>query len=107
MITMTDLSDSWRQHLRLMLLRLLAETPGYAANECLLADAVRSLGVAATGDQVRGELAWLAEAGLVTVERIAGLAIATGTARGEEVARGLAVHPGVRRPAPRGLGRGE
>jgi len=96
------IGDLWRQHLRLSLLRLLESTPGYEANESILHDAVSQLGIRATRDQIRGELTWLREQGLIHVDIIADLMIAKATERGCEVAKGLATHPGVKRPSPKG-----
>jgi hypothetical protein len=89
------------QDRRLVILRLLERTPCYSANESLLDLALEDFGHRASRDQVRGDLAWLAEQELVTTEEIAGVMIALATRRGLDVARGKAIVPGVRRPAPR------
>lgn len=98
---------SFAEHLaedrRLVHLRLLAEAPGYAANESLLHTALSRFGHHVSRDQVRGDLAWLAEQGLVTAESIGpgiGLVVATITRRGLDAAHGRATVPGVKRPAP-------
>lgn len=88
-----------QEYRRLAILRVLAEG-GYSANESLITDVVRSYGVAATRDQVRGELGWLAEQQLVTTSEVAHLLIATITERGLDVAHGRALYPGVKRPGP-------
>jgi hypothetical protein len=85
---------------RLVLLRLLADAPGYAANESILLEAVESFGHRPSRDALRADLAWLAEQGLVTIEEVATVMIATVTRRGGDVAFGRAVVPGVRRPEP-------
>lgn len=93
--------EHFASHLRLAILRLLAELPGFRANSSLIADAASSLGLAATRDTVRGELAWLAEQGFVTTEDVRpGLVVATATERGLDVAAGRAITPGVQRPTP-------
>lgn len=90
------------RHVRLAMLRLLAEAPGYALNSSILTDAVAALGLAATRDQVRSEIAWLAEQGLVTSDELpGGLMVATLTERGSDVASGRAHVPGVQRPTPK------
>lgn len=100
---MTVLSERWREHLRLSILRVLAETPGYSANESLLTDVLRDdLGFGATRDQVRTELDWLAEQGLAIIATTAGIKIATATGRGADVAAGHANVTGVKRPSPKG-----
>lgn len=95
---------SWDEHLsrhrRCAILRLLNAAPGYVGNESLLYDAVPQLGVTSTRDQIRSELTWLAEQGLVTVETHADLMMARITQRGTEVARGVVENPGVKRPSP-------
>jgi hypothetical protein len=90
----------WHAHLRLTLLRLLAEAPGYRANSSLLTSAAdATAGFAVSRDQVRTELAWLAEQGLAELDgHIPGLSVATLTERGQDVATGRASVPGVQRP---------
>ncbi len=89
------------EHARLAVLKLLAEAPAYRANDSVLAQAIDQLGLPVTRDQLRGQLAWLEEQGLVTLERpTPSLIVATGTARALDVAAGRAVVPGVQRPGP-------
>ena len=83
---------------RLVLLRLLAELPVYRANSSVLNMALERFGHATTRDQVRTELRWLEEQGLVSVEDMGPVLVATATERGLDVARGRAVVPGVARP---------
>lgn len=88
-------------HLRLAILGLLAEAPGYSLNAAIATDALGSLGLGASRDQVRSEIAWLAEQGLVTGDELpGGLVVATLTERGQDVASGRATVPGVQRPSP-------
>lgn len=99
---MSSLTKSWREHLRLTILRILAAAPGYSCNEALLHDVLRDdWKFGATRDQVAAELEWLAEQGLADVVELVGLKIATISGRGSDVAQGLAVVPGVRRPSPK------
>lgn len=99
---MTDyLEQTFKPHLRLVLLRLLAEQPAYRANCSILRDAADSVGITATRDQVRTEIAWLREQGLVTtLDASERLTIATATERGLDVAAGRARVPGVKTPSP-------
>lgn len=92
---------AWLSGLRITILRLLEGLPGRAANESILTDSVRDFGIMASRDQVVGQIAWLAEAGLVIADEIGGLTLATITKRGVDVAQGIATHPGVKRPAPK------
>jgi Fe2+ or Zn2+ uptake regulation protein len=89
-----------RAHRRLTILRILSEAPGHAANESILADGANALGVATTRAQARTELAWLEEQGLVALEDLGGLTVASLTEHGAEVAAGRAAVPGVKRPGP-------
>jgi DNA-binding transcriptional ArsR family regulator len=85
---------------RLVILRFLAEAQGYSGNESLLTEACISFGHHATRDQVRGDLAWLEEQGLVALEQPGGIMVATIKRRGADVAAGRAQHPGVKRRGP-------
>jgi len=92
------------EHLRLAILQVLAQDPGYDLNETILAKVVNSLGHTVSRDGLRSQLAWLAEQGLVTVTTVAGaLQVAKLTARGKDTAEGLALAPGVARPEPEGM----
>lgn len=83
---------------RLVILRLLAELACYCANSSVLAMALGSYGHAASRDQVKTDLRWLEEQGLVQVQDIASVLVATATERGLDVAAGRATVPGVKRP---------
>lgn len=85
---------------RLVILRLLAETPGYNCNTSILQSALEDFGHSVSRDVVHTDVAWLAEQGLVSIEAIATVDRVTLTNRGVDVAAGRAVVPGVRRPNP-------
>lgn len=85
---------------RLRILQSLEADPGYDLNEHVLAAALAALGHDVSRDRLRGDLAWLAEQGLVTVAEVGGLQVARLTARGADVALGRARVPGVARPRP-------
>lgn len=85
---------------RLVILRLLAESGGYRANEFLLHSALERFGHAVSMDTVRGDLQWLQEQEMLTVDAVADMRIAALTQRGLDVGRGTAQHPGVARPRP-------
>lgn len=86
---------------RLSLLLVLRETPGYSANAFLLRDAIDQIyGHSASIDQVRTDVAWLHEQGLVTARTAGDVVLATLTSRGADVASGRANVPGVKRPMP-------
>lgn len=90
-----------QKHLRLTLLRSLKDDPGYTMNESMLTDISEHYGFNPSRDNVRTELSWLKEQGLVTIDDGSGIMVATLTQRGEDVARGRATVPGVQRPSPR------
>lgn len=87
-------------YIRSAALRLLADLPEYRANDIVIADAVRAVGLGCTNDQLRGHLTWLEEQRLVTVTEVGGMKVATLTERGEDVAAGRAHVDGVQRPKP-------
>lgn len=91
-------ADFLRKDMRLVLLRILLEMPGYRANSSVLATMLHQLGHSATRDQVKTELRWLAEQGLIAVEEVASVLVCTLTERGQDVAEARAVVDGVARP---------
>ena len=86
---------------RLVILRLLNEASEFSSNSSILDRALDEFGLNLSRDQVDTQLNWLAEQGLVTTEKIATITRATLTRRGEDVARGQAFVPGVKRPGPK------
>ena len=86
---------------RLSILLLMAASQGGAANEALLQAALPDYGHEASLDQVRADLAWLAEQGLVETRDLHGLTVGHILARGEDAAAGRATIPGVKRPVRR------
>jgi len=96
-------TEHFAKHLRLVILRLLDEAAGYRLNSSVLTDAANAHGLAASRDQMRGELAWLEQNGLTRNEEpMPGLVVATLTERGADIVGGRAHHPGVQRPSPKG-----
>ena len=97
-MTHQSFSEYMRGDVRLVVLRLLADMPAYRANSSVLTMALDRFGHAASRDQIKTEIHWLAEQGLLTVEDIGAVLVATITERGVDVARGRAQVPGVARP---------
>ncbi len=95
---MTNFAAYLAEDRRLVILRVLAELPAYRTNSFLLSTLLGKFGHEPSADQVKGDLAWLQEQQLVTVEIVESVHIATLTARGADVAAGRAVVPGVKRP---------
>ncbi|MBQ4781969.1 ArsR family transcriptional regulator [Pectobacterium versatile] len=86
---------------RLVILRSLLEC-GDSANESVLQTCLMAYGHRVSRDAVRTHLSWLSEQGLIDLDDVAGCFVAAITGRGDDVARGLAVVPGVKKPRARG-----
>lgn len=97
---MDQITDFETEDLRLVILRILHASSGYRANESLLTVAVERWGHVVSRDRIRTELAWLREQGLVAIDEIGGVMIASLRERGSDVATGVVVAPGVKRPRP-------
>lgn len=95
-------AEHFSKHLRIALLRVLNAAPSCRANSSILHSALPEVGLTPTRDQIKTELAWLAEQQLLTADDHNGLVVATLTERGMDVAEGRTVVPGVQRPTPRG-----
>jgi Fe2+ or Zn2+ uptake regulation protein len=87
-----------REDMRLVVLRLLDEMPGYTANSSTLASALIDYGFAASRDQVRTELHWLADQGALELTEVGPVLVARLLERGQDVAKGRTSMPGVKRP---------
>ena len=97
---MSDFAQTLTEDLRLTVLHLLAEADGYDLNSAILKRALADFSHRPSGDKLDTELHWLAEQGLLTLSKTAGLLVARLTHRGADVASGAARAPGVRRPDP-------
>lgn len=86
---------------RLVLLRALDDNGG-SANESVLQMVLAQWGHNVSRDVVRTHLQWLKEQGLLSIDDVAGLYVASLSMRGQDVSLGRAVVPGVRKPSPRG-----
>lgn len=85
---------------RLAILCLLAQAPGTSANTYVLGCGLRAMGHNVSGDMVETDAAWLVEQGLATMEDLGQVRVLSLTQRGDDVAAGRAVVPGVKRPVP-------
>jgi len=98
------MSNGFAKHLaedrRLLVLRVLADSTGYQTNEFTLEAMLEELAHQVSNDRLRQDLAWLADAGLITTSMAGGVTLAKLTRSGLDVARGKAVVPGVKRPQP-------
>ena len=97
---MSSFDRTIAEHRRLAILRVLSKAPGHSGNCSILTDATNHLGVAGTRDQVRGDMRWLDEQGLVTLEELRTLLVARITQAGLDVANGLSRRDGVKKPSP-------
>jgi len=95
---MSDFSAFLREDQRLVILRILADLPAYRANSSVLTMGLANFGHGVSRDQTKTELHWLAEQGLVALEPVESVLVATLTERGADVAAGRARAPGVKRP---------
>ena len=98
---MNSFSQLMASDLRLVILRLLAEDPGYSMNESVIQSAVKMFGHTVSRDRIKTELRWLEEQGLVTNQEVSTVLVANLTGRGSDVASGAARVDGVKRPSPR------
>lgn len=98
---MTDYFQYTMGHVRLAVLRALLEAPTHAINDSMLSSTMETLGLPVTRDQLRGQLGWLEEQGLINLLRPTDtLLVAQLRERGGEVALGKARVDGVQRPSP-------
>ena len=95
---MNDFSSHLAEDRLLVILRVLLQSAGYTANEYLLHSMVERLGHIVSADRIRTDLTILKEKDLIAVDDVAGVLIAKLLSRGEDVARGRLVVPGVKRP---------
>lgn len=101
---MKTFAERLREDRRLVILRILAEQPGYRLNSSNLHAGLNHLSVAATRDDVLTDVHWLAEQALVqvdTVPEVPSLVLVTLTVRGRDIAEGAARVPGISRPGPK------
>ncbi|EGM6007413.1 ArsR family transcriptional regulator [Escherichia coli] len=94
------INDILTEDRRLVILRSLMDCNN-EANESILQDCLDAYGHNVSRDVVRGQIDWLAEQQLVTVENLRGFYVVTLTSRGQDVAEGRAHVAGVKRPRPR------
>ncbi|ECJ8587553.1 ArsR family transcriptional regulator [Salmonella enterica] len=94
------INDILNEDRRLVILRSLLDCNN-EANESILQDCLDAYGHNVSRDVVRGQIDWLAEQNLVTVENLSGFYVVTLTGRGQDVAEGRAKVSGVKRPRAR------
>ena len=88
--------------IRLVILRSICDD-GYSLNESVLQSVLEMYGHNVSRDRVRTEMGWLAEQGLITIDKVAGgVMVGRLTGRGADVACGRARIEGVKTPRPKG-----
>ncbi len=94
--------DFMTEDRRLAELRFLAEDNDYSLNDSVMQTALGEIGHGVSREVIWADFAFLAELGLITVEKpLDGrVTVARLTSRGEDVARGRATVPGVKKPRP-------
>ena len=97
-MTTKDFAQHLRQDQRLVLLRILSEMVSYRSNSSVLSTLMHQMGHTMTRDQVKTELRWLAEQGLLSLEEAGSVIVATLEERGQDVAEGRARVDGIARP---------
>lgn len=97
---MSYLTTVVQPHLRLTILRALAQEPNRTCNDSTLVDVAKIYGIDRGRDLVRQEIRWLEGLGAVRVQEVGGTLIVTALERGVDHAEGRVVLEGVRRPSP-------
>jgi len=96
-----DFNALLNEDLRIAMLRGIEKGASYSMNDSMLHSYLCQIGHKCSRDQVRSQLQWLADQGLITLEVPYGVMVATMTERGLDVANARATVPGVKRPSPR------
>lgn len=94
--------DFMTEDRRLAELRFLAEDNDYSLNDSVMQTALEQIGHSVSREVIWADFAYLEELGLIRVEKPLGgrVTVARLTPRGEDVARGRATVPGVKKPRP-------
>ena len=95
---MSKFAHFLREDQRLVILRILADMPSYKANSSVIASALNQYGHSPSRDQVKTELRWLEEQGVLGIDDMDVVLIATLNERGADVAAGRATIPGIKKP---------
>lgn len=99
-----ELSDTMRRARRRVILEILASTPDGQSGELFIEPVLNSRRIRSDRDQVRTELAWLADQGLIAIEEVSGEMFGTILAGGRAIAEAKRVHPDIeKRPDRRRL----
>lgn len=97
---MSKYKDLVAQDRRLVLLQALTESPDYALRETVLVRLLAGERLAIGTDDLRTELRWLSDRGLVDIEFHDDVQAVRITVRGVDVANGHMLVDGIARPRP-------
>ena len=89
------------QEARLIILRELAEQPGYSLNDAMLQEVLKTFGINRSRDWLLDELRWLADVNAITVREAGTAKIAILGQKGRDHVEYRIVITGVKRPSPR------
>lgn len=92
------LQNIQNQHARLSILRAL-DALLHPSNDSIIKDSCAQFGNQMSSSQVRTQLCWLKEQGLVEITKQGDYLIAKLTMHGQDVAQGLSLVDGVKRPS--------
>ncbi|MBF0424319.1 MAG: ArsR family transcriptional regulator [Magnetococcales bacterium] len=96
----TDFRELQAADRRRVILDTLRRDPHYEVNDAILQSVLDTFGHRVGRNQVKEDLVWLCEQSLVNLRDLAGVAVATLTTAGYNVAEARVIHPGVRRGDP-------
>ncbi len=91
--------DIVRSEARLIILKALAEQPGFSASDSLLEPVLELYGIRRGRDFIRAELRMLSDAGAVTLSQAGSATIAVIARRGLDHVEHRSILPGVKRPS--------
>lgn len=92
-------ADFLQSDRRLVILRILAELPGYRGNSSVIASLLERFGHAVSRDNVKSELRFLADVGALALVEAGAVLVATLSSRGEDVVKGRIVIDGIAKPS--------
>ena len=85
---------------RLLILQALQQDTDYRVNDIMLQAWLEEMGMDTSMDKLHTEMQWLEEQGMLTIEHIKSMQIATITQRGLDLANGKSRNQGVARIKP-------
>lgn len=85
---------------RRLILQALEQDTDYRVNDIMLQAWLEEFSMDISIDKLHTELQWLEEQGLISLEQIKTMQIATLTQRGLDLAQGKSQNPNVARPRP-------